>query len=156
MNQFGLNSRNNLLTCALPLQMVLNSAIQHFDFSVICGHRTAAKQSEAFTRGLSKVQWPNSKHNSSPSQAVDIYPWHPKYKSLTEDPVCISRIVDLSGCSSTQALEFIRQEYCMLAQTMKIAASLHNVQLRWGGDWDSDLDRLDQTFNDLAHFELVD
>ena len=27
--------------------------------------------------------------------------------------------------------------------------------VRWGGDWDSDFDVRDQTFNDLGHFELI-
>ena len=28
------------------------------------------------------------------------------------------------------------------------------IKIRWGGDWDSDFDFKDQTFNDLVHFEL--
>jgi peptidoglycan L-alanyl-D-glutamate endopeptidase CwlK len=27
--------------------------------------------------------------------------------------------------------------------------------IRWGGDWDGDQDFRDQTFDDLAHFELI-
>ena len=30
------------------------------------------------------------------------------------------------------------------------------VRLRWGGDWDSDLEVDDNDFDDLPHFELVD
>ena len=28
------------------------------------------------------------------------------------------------------------------------------IKIRWGGDWDSDYDLNDQTFNDLVHFEI--
>jgi len=27
-------------------------------------------------------------------------------------------------------------------------------RIRWGGDWDSDTDLKDNTFNDLPHFEI--
>ena len=30
------------------------------------------------------------------------------------------------------------------------------INVRWGGDWDSDLDFNDQKFLDLVHFELGD
>lgn len=29
------------------------------------------------------------------------------------------------------------------------------IKIRWGGDWDSDNDLRDQSFNDLVHFELA-
>ena len=38
---------------------------------------------------------------------------------------------------------------------MQQAAKFMNVSLRWGGDWDGDGDRTDQTFNDLMHWELI-
>jgi peptidoglycan LD-endopeptidase CwlK len=43
-------------------------------FMVLCGHRNEVEQNEAFQKGNSKLQWPNSKHNSKPSQAMDVSP----------------------------------------------------------------------------------
>jgi hypothetical protein len=35
-------------------------------------------------------------------------------------------------------------------------AAEDGVLIRWGGDWDSDGDLTDQTFDDLFHLEVVD
>jgi len=34
-------------------------------------------------------------------------------------------------------------------------ASILNIKIRCGADWDSDKDIHDQTFDDLCHFELL-
>ena len=152
---YGSNSLTNAAQCTDNLQLVLLEHSNYFNSSIVCGHRDKLTQAKAFVNGVSKVNWPNSKHNSKPARAFDIYPWHDKYKSLTEDEEVISRIVATAGCSHRGALDFIRTQYYMQAQSVMIAASIAKVELRWGGDWDGDLDFLDQTFNDLAHFEEV-
>jgi len=156
MPAFSENSKSKLATADARLQLVMNKAIEFYDFSVVCGTRSKEAQDVAFSSGVSKVRYPHSKHNTLPSLAVDIYPYHPRYKSLTEDAIVIKRITEATGRTPTRARAFILEEYCMMAQAVKIAAKLVGVELRWGGDWDSDLDRLDQTFDDLAHFELVE
>jgi peptidoglycan L-alanyl-D-glutamate endopeptidase CwlK len=45
------------------------------DFSVACGYRNKVDQNAAYARGDSKLQWPHSKHNQSPSLAVDLWPY---------------------------------------------------------------------------------
>jgi peptidoglycan L-alanyl-D-glutamate endopeptidase CwlK len=45
------------------------------DITIICGFRGQKEQNEAFERGASKLQWPNSKHNQLPSRAVDAAPY---------------------------------------------------------------------------------
>ena len=72
--KFSRNSAERLKTCNLQLQDLLNTVIIHRDCSVICGHRTEAAQARAYPE-FSKVLWPNSKHNSDPSQAVDVVPY---------------------------------------------------------------------------------
>jgi peptidoglycan L-alanyl-D-glutamate endopeptidase CwlK len=42
---------------------------------VLCGHRGQEAQDTAFKQGASKLKWPNSKHNKTPSLAVDIAPY---------------------------------------------------------------------------------
>lgn len=44
--------------------------------------------------------------------------------------------------------------YESIAKAFFKAAEQVGVQIRWGGDWDRDGDRSDQTFDDLCHFEL--
>jgi peptidoglycan L-alanyl-D-glutamate endopeptidase CwlK len=55
--------------------MVMLSAIKKTDFSVICGFRGEKEQNEAYASGNSKLKWPQSKHNKTPSEAVDIVPY---------------------------------------------------------------------------------
>jgi peptidoglycan L-alanyl-D-glutamate endopeptidase CwlK len=45
------------------------------DITVLCGHRGKAEQDDAFARKTSKLTWPHSKHNKTPSMAVDIAPY---------------------------------------------------------------------------------
>ena len=55
--------------------MILKEAIHIYDFSVLCGHRGKDEQNLAYKKGFSKLKFPESKHNSIPSRAVDIAPY---------------------------------------------------------------------------------
>lgn len=72
----SLNARSlkNLGQCHPDLMRVAEEARKGFDFTVICGHRNKADQDKAFKGGFSKVKWPNSKHNKTPSLAFDACP----------------------------------------------------------------------------------
>ena len=52
------------------------------DVAVICGHRGKAEQNNAFIRGKSSLQWPRSKHNKMPSEAMDIVPMPLDWKNI--------------------------------------------------------------------------
>jgi peptidoglycan LD-endopeptidase CwlK len=68
-------SLKNLSQCDKRLQKIATEAIKEFDFIVICGHRGEKEQNEAFRRGTSKLKWPKSKHNKTPSLAFDAVPY---------------------------------------------------------------------------------
>jgi len=136
---WGQKSLDKIATCDERLQLVLYAAILHMDLQMVYGHRDKKAQTQAFESGHSKVQWPNSKHNAIPSKAFDVIPYpggwpkegHPDYH------------------------KHIAKFYYMGALIKVIAFSL-GISLKWGGDWDGDVDFTDQTFDDLAHFELID
>lgn len=75
MPKFGNRSILNCNYVDTPLQHLLNEVIKHYDCSVTSGYRGKEKQNEYFQLGLSKVEYPNSKHNVMPSQAVDVVPY---------------------------------------------------------------------------------
>ena len=134
MPTFSNTSRIKLRTCHAYLQALFDTVIQFYDCTVVEGRRGKVRQNKLFNAGLSKVVWPNSKHNvislTGLSLAVDVAPY-------------------IRGISwnSKQCYHF--GGYVLaVAQQMKIP-------VRWGGDWDRDYDVLDQEFNDLVHFELV-
>lgn len=129
--RFGFNSEARLETCHEQLITVVRQTMkwQIMDFSVICGFREEQAQTQAFQSGLSKTEWPNSKHNTYPSIAIDLAP----YPIDWNDSLAFARLAGIMGA----------------------AAESHGILLRWGGDWDSDGESNDQSFMDIGHFELV-
>ena len=75
MPKFSQKSLDKLHDCHPLLQMVMLAAIKKTDFSVICGYRGEKEQNEAYASGNSKLKWPQSKHNKTPSEAVDVVPY---------------------------------------------------------------------------------
>lgn len=71
---FGKRSKNNLATCHTDLRLISNNSIKIIDFTVIDGHRDSDTQNGYFLRGVSKVKYPGSEHNSFPSLAMDCIP----------------------------------------------------------------------------------
>lgn len=136
MAKFGRTSLGRLAGVDRRLQLVLREAIRYADFAIITGHRTEAEQNAAYYAKpqRSKVKWPNSKHNSLPSMAVDIAPY-PKMFSET-DPV-----------ASAAEFAFVAGIIVGVARTME-------VKLRWGGDWNGNLDTTDQVLKDWGHLEI--
>lgn len=109
MPTFSKTSKARLDTCHEELQLVLNDAIQHYDFSVVCGHRDMEEQNRAFNEGHSKLRYPNSRHNSDPSEAVDIIPYPTGYGNI--------------------------EEFYKMATYIFHSAMRHGVLLNWGGHW---------------------
>jgi peptidoglycan L-alanyl-D-glutamate endopeptidase CwlK len=130
MPSFSKRSCERLATCDPRLQLVFNTAIEHFDCSILEGHRSETRQKEMFETGRSQVQFPESKHNSLPSLAVDVMP----YPIDFED----------------------RERMHLFAGFVLATARNLGVRLRWGGDWDSDTEVADNRFDDLVHFELAE
>lgn len=130
--RFGRTSQARLDTCHPKLQEILNEAIKHVDFSVLCGHRTEEDQMAAYNAvpQVSKVKWPNSKHNSLPSRAVDIAPYPIDWND-------IKRFAHLGGL-------------------IRGIAAAKGIKIRVGFDWDMDGDITDHKFMDWPHIELAD
>jgi peptidoglycan L-alanyl-D-glutamate endopeptidase CwlK len=72
--RFGRKSTSRLLTLEPSLRRVMQRAIRITDFAIVCGHRGEAAQDAAYPT-FSRVRWPDSRHNSMPSEAVDVAPW---------------------------------------------------------------------------------
>lgn len=128
MPSFGSRSEAHLNECHGDMQELMREVIKQVDCSIIEGHRTEEEQNKLFHAGRSKVQWPNSKHNSSPSTAVDVVPYP----------------VDWND----------KERFYYFSGVVIGIASQMGIEIRWGGDWDGDHSWRDQTFHDLPHFEL--
>lgn len=130
MPSFSEASARRLAQCDPRLQRLFNEVIKHFDCTVITGHRGKAEQEEMVRTGRSKVHWPDGKHNTVPSLAADVAP----YPIDWED----------------------RERFTLFAGFVKGLAVSMGIKIRWGGDWDGDTEVLDNGFDDLPHFELMD
>lgn len=65
-------SLNRLKECHPDLIRLIMRVDQIYPCHVICGHRNEADQNKAFSEKKSQLKFPNSKHNSKPSRAVDV------------------------------------------------------------------------------------
>jgi len=130
MGQFSTKSQQILDSCHPLLQILFFEVVRTFDCSILDGHRPMHRQNQLYRDGKSKLIYPHSKHNSYPSQAVDVAP----YPIDWED---------------------IRRFYYFGGYVLGIAKNM-GFRIRWGGDWDGDRQVKDQSFNDLVHFEIGD
>lgn len=131
-------SLERLSTCHEDLIIFCNELIKHYDFVVVCGHRGEKEQNEAFASGASKLKWPNGKHNSYPSKAVDIAPWE-------------SGKIDWSKDQMFYFAGFAKGVAAMLYKN-----GLIKHEIKSGADWNNDQNVNDTSFLDLPHFEIID
>lgn len=129
MPVFSERSKAKLATCHPELQHLFNEVVKHFDCTILTGHRDKEAQNGAFNAGKSKLQWPNSKHNESPSMAVDVAPYPIDWNDL--------------------------ERFRRFVWFVRGVAAARGIEIRTGADWDGDHSITDQSFHDLPHFELV-
>ena len=128
MPRFGRTSKSRLATCDSRLQKVFNEVIKYVDCSVLEGHRDGERQNKLYKEGKTKVLYPNGRHNSDPSNAVDVTPYP----------------VDWAD----------RERQTLFAGFVLGIAKSMDIELRWGGDWDRDFKVVDNRFDDFPHFEI--
>lgn len=131
---YGKRSLTELRSTDRELQRVFHTALNLglIDISILCGHRNEVDQMEAFNSNKSKVQWPNSKHNSFPSLGIDAAPY-------------------VGG-----KVSFDYRHCVYLAGIIMAVSTWLGVKIRWGGNWDMDTEVVtDQDFQDLLHYEVV-
>ncbi len=129
MPEFSEKSKRILATCHPKLIALCNTAIMKVDFSIISGHREKEEQNQLFKDGKSHLTFPHSKHNKTPSMAVDLAPFPIDWEDT-------GRFKLLAG------------------YLLGIAVALE-IDITWGGDWNGDFDMENQRFHDLPHIELT-
>lgn len=135
MPKFSQQSEEKLAMAHRDLITLFRAVIKVIDCTIIETYRDQAAQNKAFNEGNSKLKFPHGKHNHNPSLAIDAAP----YPIDWEDT---KRFYYFAGIVKGIA-----------AQLKDQGKMTHPI--RYGGDWDSDNDLRDQTFQDLIHFELL-
>ena len=130
MPRYSKKSKERLASCDERLQDVFNEVINYVDCSILEGHRSKERQNKLYDENRTKVKYPNGRHNSSPSKAVDVTP----YPVDWED----------------------RERQTLFAGFVLGLARNMGIRLRWGADWDMDFQVMDNRFDDFPHFEVRD
>ena len=126
MPHFGKRSKQRLKGVDIKLQHILNRLVKIMDVSIIEGLRTQKRQDELVKKGASKTKY--SKHIKG--KAVDVAP----YPIDWED----------------------RERFHYMGGMVRGIGKQLGVNIRWGGDWDSDGEIADNNFDDLVHVEIKD
>lgn len=119
-------SLNKLKECHPNLIKLIMRVDKLYPVQVICGHRNKEDQEKAVLEKKSKLHYPNSKHNKTPSMAVDIVP------DPDKNPKTISW-ADLNA-------------FEIMCHTVESAADELDIKIRLGRDF---------SFKDWPHVELV-
>jgi len=126
MFQYGTTSTDRLNTCHVDLQRLCNELIKHRDVSILCGHRGEKEQDAAFNSGNSNARWGESMHNTEPSLAVDMAPYHSDHPHIRWED---------------------NAEFNEFSGFVKGVAAVMGINITWGGDFHS--------ISDKPHWELV-
>ena len=114
------------------LQELCDAALVRLNFQLQHGHRGKEEQNRLYRDGASHLKYPLSKHNRSPSWAVDVAP----------DPYPSNEPDLLLGLG-------------FLVGTIVEIAREHGIQVRVGIDWDMAFDFSRKRFVDAFHCELL-
>tara|TARA_R110002110_G_scaffold85968_3_gene224284 strand:- start:1061 stop:1453 length:393 start_codon:yes stop_codon:yes gene_type:complete len=130
MPKFGKRSKQRLKGVDQRLVSVLNELIKIMDVTIIEGVRSTEKQQEYFSKGKSKIDGINKKGQHQLGKAVDLAP----YPINWDD----------------------RDRMHYMGGMLRGIGKQLNLNIRWGGDWDSDGEVADNSFDDLVHIEIRD
>ncbi len=113
MPKFSETSQARLATCHPDLIRLMEHVIKDcpIDFTILCGHRGKEEQDKAFREGKSRARYPASRHNATPSQAVDIAPWPINWKDT--------------------------ERFARLAGYVQRCAQELGIAIKWGGEFTS-------------------
>ena len=128
MPKFGKRSKERLKGVDTKLVNVLNELIKIMDCTIIEGVRSEEKQQEYFKKGKSKIDGITKKGMHQLGKAIDLAPYP----------------IDWND----------RDRFHYMGGMIRGIAKQLNVNVRWGGDWDSDGQTKDNSFDDLVHVEI--
>jgi|SRR6185436_1771865 len=106
---FGKHSLEVRATLHPDLVKVVDEVSKEINLTLLCGHRNQEDQDRAFAEGKSKLKWPKSRHNTTPSEAIDAAVYPVNWNDI--------------------------ESFKKLAVKFKEAAARVNVEIEWGGDW---------------------
>ena len=159
MAAYSDSSQRKLDTAHHDLQLIFNEVVRIFDNTILYGNRSVAYQFDLYKQGRAKDdngKWVivdkskvvtycdgtknKSKHNYTPSKAVDAVPYYTTIPHIR--------------WKDTDRMYYFAGHVKAIAIVLKTQGRITH-DIKFGGDWDDDTEVKDQTFMDLAHFEII-
>lgn len=94
---FSARSMKRIQECHPNLQRIALELIKELDVVVLCGHRNKEDQDKAVHDGASKLRWPHSKHNKTPSMAIDMAPYPIDWSNIPRFEDMCNRILKIAN-----------------------------------------------------------
>jgi peptidoglycan L-alanyl-D-glutamate endopeptidase CwlK len=140
MFKYGNRSTRTLKTCHKDIQTIMNEVIKIYNVSILEGERSKERQQKLYADGKSKLDGVNkkSKHQSSPSMAVDCAPYPIRWQGEKS----MERFYYMMGIIEGVAYRLLKKG--------KISH-----MIRKGIDWNCDGSLLNNSWSDCPHFELI-
>lgn len=139
MFSFGQHSITQIETLHPDLKRICEIVIQRHDFRVQQGFRGEKEQNEAVAKGYSKTPFPLSKHNRTPSEAMDLLPFlNGKF----------------IGWEDWSQWRYFGGLVVGVGHALYIQG-VNSFPIRWGHDFNMNNALGDQRFVDAPHFEVV-
>ena len=104
------------------------------DIYLVEGSRGKEAQTQAYASGFSKVFWPNSKHNKTPSEGMDTCPYPIDWNDL-------------------KRFKYMNQVMARVAKRLQGDGKIKKI--RFGADFNMDGNLKNDKFVDLPHCEVV-
>ena len=163
-NHYGATSLRRLATAHEDLQRLMKRVGEGFPNTILEGERTVEQQEKNVDKGVSKTM--NSKHITGEgvrdlAEAVDAAPdplsWPQAAKLLSRIEGVAGQLTEEQSTEVMALVEgYVREVarwYYFGGFVLGTAEEL-GIDIRWGGDWNSNRKLEDQTFHDLPHFEV--
>jgi len=131
MPTFSLRSMRRLDTCHPDLVILMCEVVRDIDITVLEGHRGETRQNQMVAEGKSQLPWPRSRHNASPSLAVDVAPY------------IAGQGASWDWSDYYPLAEHVKATWAYLSQEGRLSGE---YDLSWGGDW--------RSFKDGPHWQL--
>lgn len=156
MNKLSSNSKKHLDTCTPLLQKLVQGVLNYVDVGVVTGHRSEKDQNALYVAGYSQLRYPKGKHNSFPSQAVDLVIYHHEHGYLWGNDEQVTKLAKSERTSRERIRTWIHMQYAALNAYIQLEAESLGFEVVWGGNWGRQDGYLTTTLVDLFHWEIAD
>lgn len=144
-NTWNERSKQQRATLVASLRLLMDDALRlsQVPFQLVQGARSIEQQQAYFDAGKSKI---------NPKAYADRNKLYADAKHVTGPGMPLARAVDI--VIDVKGKPYDTAHLCYVAGVVMCVARMRGMTIRWGGNFDRDGEILEQSFDDLPHFEV--